>query len=494
MSHPDPIPQLDAFVRLYEVAARSNIIEVEAELSRMPAHERVRAPGALALRGIRSILRGDPEGGCALLARAVDVERGEARGYLVDLLAPILMGRGQFAEVEQLLSEMVDAAEPIAPALLATRAATAARAGRDGESRALANAALADARRIDWPILMARVTQRISLAAFYREDFTEAQERGLEAARMFERLDAFRSAATAYSILYVVAYSHTGDVDMARFYAERVSLNAKRSGDESTQNYGLVSQLHIAAESGDHRRLGSIRARLLANPLHEQYQERFAFVISEALLAGWSGRFDSAAAMLRNLSDIGTLLRSERALCSGLLAVMAAGQGQIDEARRLARRAIGESAQLRGHEAKHERRSRLTGRFLASATCYLIGDSSRGARALSSAFDPSGVLRASLSASGVDITGLPPLIHGHALAVNAAFASARRLRPAHGLTPVEVEVLRLLSRGVTAGEVANERGRARKTIERQIESIYAKLGARNRTEAINRARDSGVLV
>ncbi len=122
MSHPDPIPQLDAFVRLYEVAARSNIIEVEAELSRMPAHERVRAPGALALRGIRSILRGDPEGGCALLARAVDVERGEARGYLVDLLAPILMGRGQFAEVEQLLSEMVDAAEPIAPALLAAMA------------------------------------------------------------------------------------------------------------------------------------------------------------------------------------------------------------------------------------------------------------------------------------------------------------------------------------------------------------------------------------
>jgi DNA-binding CsgD family transcriptional regulator len=341
--------------------------------------------------------------------------------------------------------------------------------------------------------MVARVMQRVSLAAFYREDFGEAQERGLEAARMHERLDSFRTAALAYSVLYVIAYSSAADLDMARFYAERVSLNAKRGGDESMQNYGLVLQLHIAAESGDRRRLGSIRARLMANPMHEQYRERLAFIISEALLAGWSERFDSATAALVSLQDGEVRIRGDRALCTALLSLAAAANWKLDEARRLARRAISESVQQRGHEAKFETRARVIARFLASATCYLVGDASRGQRALSAAFDPQGIFRASLSANGVDPAQIPPLMRGYALYVNAAFASARRFVPVHGLTQVENEVLRVLPTGVTIARIAADRGKSRKTIERQVESIYAKFGVRNRIEAINKARELGIL-
>lgn len=493
MSHPDSAPQTDAFLRLYEIAARANLAEVEAELARIPAQRRIREPGALALRAVRSILQGDPQGGVALLRRTVASESGDTRAFLVDLLVPVLVTAGAYDEAEEHLAECVDPPEAIAPSLLAARAALAARTGRDAESRAFAGAALTDARLIDWPIMVARVMQRVSLAAFYREDFGEAQERGLEAARMHERLDSFRTAALAYSVLYVIAYSSAADLDMARFYAERVSLNAKRGGDESMQNYGLVLQLHIAAESGDRRRLGSIRARLMANPMHEQYRERLAFIISEALLAGWSERFDSATAALVSLQDGEVRIRGDRALCTALLSLAAAANWKLDEARRLARRAISESVQQRGHEAKFETRARVIARFLASATCYLVGDASRGQRALSAAFDPQGIFRASLSANGVDPAQIPPLMRGYALYVNAAFASARRFVPVHGLTQVENEVLRVLPTGVTIARIAADRGKSRKTIERQVESIYAKFGVRNRIEAINKARELGIL-
>jgi DNA-binding CsgD family transcriptional regulator len=227
--------------------------------------------------------------------------------------------------------------------------------------------------------------------------------------------------------------------------------------------------------------------------MHEQYCERFAFVLSEALLAGWSGRFDSASAALRGLRDGDDRFRGDRALTTALLAIAAAATGQTDQARRLSRRAISESTQQRGPEAAFERRMRIVARYVAAATCHLIGDSIRGDRGLSATFDPEGRLRTSLGEDGVDVERLPRLMHGYALYINAAFMEARRLRPAHGLTPVEVEVLRSLPTGGTVAQIAADRGKSKKTIERQVESIYAKLGAKNRTEAINRARESGLL-
>jgi ATP/maltotriose-dependent transcriptional regulator MalT len=493
LTGPDGDPRSIAFLRSYELAIRANAVEISEILDRIPASSRLREPAVLALRGVLAVLRGDPQGGVALLTRAIDHEKSEARFYYIDLLVPLLVTRGAFDEAERLLDISPEVPDVMKPAFLSAKATIAARAGRDAESRALATAALAGIEPLDWPTMAARVLQRVSLAAFYRQDFDESHERGLESARMHERQGSFRAAAGAYSVLFILSYSHTGDLDMSRFYAERVSLNAKRAGDESLQNYGLVCQLHIAAESGDRRRLGSIRSRLLANPMHEQCTERSGFLISEALLAGWSGRFDSAEAALATMRAGESRVRGDRALSAALLAIAAAAKGDVEEARRLSRRAIGESAQRASHEARHELRTRSIARFLASAACFLIGDASRGVRALSRAFDPQGRFRKSLRADGVDLEEIPPLMRGYALYVNAAFAQVRRLRPVLGLTAAETDVLLMLPTGLTVAQIAIERGTAKKTVERQIESIYSKLGARNRTEAINRAREAGIL-
>jgi DNA-binding CsgD family transcriptional regulator len=52
-----------------------------------------------------------------------------------------------------------------------------------------------------------------------------------------------------------------------------------------------------------------------------------------------------------------------------------------------------------------------------------------------------------------------------------------------GLTPREVEVLRLLARGMSNKQIANELQISRKTAGNHIEHIYVKIGASNRALA-----------
>jgi DNA-binding CsgD family transcriptional regulator len=61
------------------------------------------------------------------------------------------------------------------------------------------------------------------------------------------------------------------------------------------------------------------------------------------------------------------------------------------------------------------------------------------------------------------------------------------------LTDREREVLALLSTGRTNSEIASELFVANGTIKSHVNSICRKLGARNRTEAVARAREFGVV-
>ncbi|HEY7467326.1 MAG TPA: helix-turn-helix transcriptional regulator, partial [Dehalococcoidia bacterium] len=51
------------------------------------------------------------------------------------------------------------------------------------------------------------------------------------------------------------------------------------------------------------------------------------------------------------------------------------------------------------------------------------------------------------------------------------------------LTPRQNEVLRLISQGKTTREIAVNLVLSERTVERHIADVYAKIGARNRSEA-----------
>lgn len=66
--------------------------------------------------------------------------------------------------------------------------------------------------------------------------------------------------------------------------------------------------------------------------------------------------------------------------------------------------------------------------------------------------------------------------------------------PEHGgLTPQQIEVLRLIAQGCTNRQIAEKLHIARGTVERHVHSILSRLGMRNRTEAAHWALQQGLI-
>lgn len=80
-----------------------------------------------------------------------------------------------------------------------------------------------------------------------------------------------------------------------------------------------------------------------------------------------------------------------------------------------------------------------------------------------------------------------------AAVVEAAGQQAPQLRPAHGLTDRERQVLRLLARGHTTKRVAHALGISAKTADRHIQNIYAKVGVSSRAAATVFAMEYGLV-
>ncbi|HZW52924.1 MAG TPA: hypothetical protein VFF00_02755, partial [Candidatus Elarobacter sp.] len=195
---PEPALTLEQF---YDIATEGRSADIDAALARFPASARLRNPVAIGLRAMKSITGGDLPGGIALLKRGAAHCHGRVRDYLLDLLIPLLTGSQELAAAEEALAGAGEQAPELAPAFAALRAVAAARQGSDAASVRFAREALEGGRGLDNPVIVGRVLQRTALAAFYREDFEEAQDRALEAARWFERFELHRHAAGTYSIL-----------------------------------------------------------------------------------------------------------------------------------------------------------------------------------------------------------------------------------------------------------------------------------------------------
>jgi DNA-binding CsgD family transcriptional regulator len=97
------------------------------------------------------------------------------------------------------------------------------------------------------------------------------------------------------------------------------------------------------------------------------------------------------------------------------------------------------------------------------------------------------VLRAEVRAGRLDAEAMDAVLAA------AGAARPKRLSGPAGLTPREVEVLILISRGARTGDVAGTLGISRKTAGTHIERIYTKTGASSRATATLFALRNGLL-
>jgi DNA-binding NarL/FixJ family response regulator len=90
---------------------------------------------------------------------------------------------------------------------------------------------------------------------------------------------------------------------------------------------------------------------------------------------------------------------------------------------------------------------------------------------------------------------LAPTVTRRLIAEFAARPSADRPRPTalNGLTPRETEVLRLIARGRSNQEIAADLVVAEQTVKTHIGRILAKLGLRDRAQAVVLAYESGLV-
>jgi HD-GYP domain-containing protein (c-di-GMP phosphodiesterase class II) len=128
-----------------------------------------------------------------------------------------------------------------------------------------------------------------------------------------------------------------------------------------------------------------------------------------------------------------------------------------------------------------------SGRIMAAACAFQAMIEPRAQRSAWPAKDAAAMLRAEVRAGRLDTEAVDAVL-------TAAGANRpRRVSGPAGLTPREVEVLILISRGAPTSEVARCLGISRKTAGTHIERIYAKTGASSRSTATLFALRSGLL-
>jgi HD-GYP domain-containing protein (c-di-GMP phosphodiesterase class II) len=127
------------------------------------------------------------------------------------------------------------------------------------------------------------------------------------------------------------------------------------------------------------------------------------------------------------------------------------------------------------------------GRVLAAADLYHSRTEPRPHRPASTADEAATQLRAEVRAGRMDGEAVAAVLSaaGHG-------AARRRVRPA-GLTGREVEVLRLLARGLSNKEIGEQLVISRKTVSHHVEHIYTKTGATNRALASLFAAGNGLI-
>jgi HD-GYP domain-containing protein (c-di-GMP phosphodiesterase class II) len=127
------------------------------------------------------------------------------------------------------------------------------------------------------------------------------------------------------------------------------------------------------------------------------------------------------------------------------------------------------------------------GRVLAAADMYRAKLEPRPHRPAASPADAAAIVRDEVRAGRLDGDAVDAVLRA------AGHRVRRRRDTVAGLTPREVEVLRLLARGMSNKQIAHALGISRKTAGNHVEHIYAKLGVSNRALASLFAAKHGLM-
>lgn len=445
------------------------------------------APERRMLDAVGAQLDGDVDGAVRLLRQVVNRGPTAVAAAAADLLGPILVMRHATDELID-LADVLETGGWHASASIFRALAAADIGDRHAARDRCAAAELALSNESD-AIVEVRILQRVARTAYFLGDHARALNLAVRSARLAEKLGVWRTAAAAYSIAFNVQHDVLEDFAEADRYVRLWREAASKTDDASFLQPALVAEFTVAVQIADHDRIPELERNLRSLGLPEQYKEYYPLTLAHAMVRGVA---DLAAmgTVLAVLRDAGGRSRAEWALCTALIALGRAGYRDDDAARGEVRAAIARLGRSIVAEPAYEQRLRRLARATVAVACDLLGDHVRAARTLAA--------REAVSNDGIRElargTGdVAPGLRG----MRRLYDSARALRAANEppakLTNSELEVLHLLSRGWSAGRIAQETGRSINTVYNHTRSILAKLEAARATEAVAIARHRGFI-
>jgi LuxR family maltose regulon positive regulatory protein len=361
----------------------------------------------------------------------------------------------------------------------------------DSERHLLAGAALAH--DIDRPYLEVACLAHLGFAATSRS-FALARQRCEDAIALAARhgWDAEAVIAPAHATLAGILI-WTGELDHGEQWLARARAAIQADGEPGIRLLVHLVSAILPAVRGDHR---------------QALAEFAAAADVQAAMAGEHALTARVTAWTIATQTRGGLLDQARAT----LAALDDRHAAADEIRNAA--ATIRLAERDPAGARRELRpvldgtapvlTRIEAHLLAALACRDLGDQ-RAARtaveqALNLAEQDRIVLPFAMTGAWELLETLPPWETSHAAlvtdildAVRSGAPAPRTPRPAEDLSPSELRVLRYLPTNLTRPEIAGELSISLNTVNTHIRKIYAKLGATDRTAAVQRGRELRLL-
>jgi DNA-binding CsgD family transcriptional regulator/tetratricopeptide (TPR) repeat protein len=405
---------------------------------------------------------------------------GSSRGIAVAHLARMAaLANFEFSAAREAAGRGLAAAEAAADPLLLQRchnllSLVAYALGEHQRARKHAEISLELARRMGTPTLELFPRNRVVSVDLMAGNWTDALHRGIQLLAMARRLESARGTAGALSFLALV-HLHLGDLDRAAASIAEAHEAFGAGGARDRNIFDVVStaEMMLAIEREDPAKALAFGGRLEEARTGGGVNLAALALIAEAhVMAGEPQRaLDLARRLTRGVPPDNAYGPALRARIEGL-ALRSLGR-QADSLAALERAGEGFTIAAIPFEAARARMEWAEVRADASAAPAAIeslGEFRRlGARR-----------HVERAASLLRALGVRP-------------PGPRRLANATGLSPRELEVVRLVAEDLTSAEIAERLVISPRTVTTHLDRIYNRLGIRSRTALVRYALEAGLL-
>ena len=423
------------------------------------------------------------------LLRSVDVA---CKPFVADILAPIMVMRRDMKTVSELIG-ILKGADWLSSAEAFT-ALVAADAGDKRAAVAASSNACGLLESTEDDVTRVHILQRLALASYYVHDYDEALNLAMSCARFARQIDAWRSAAAAYSIAYTIKLTIVGELPEADRFARLWHEAAIKSTDESFVQAALVAEFELAVQLGDVERFKLLGENIKNRLLPAQYDERFTYMYFYAVATGW-GDLRAMRTLMQVLGDTKNRTRIEISACHGLIALAYAAEHEDTLAKKSIAAATESLGRPRLNDRAYEKQIRRFARASIAAAWVLLGEQARAQRVVAThdAKSAESINKIPTAMLEGQWSAFPEGLRG----VSKVFEVASKQRIANdapaGLTRSEFEILSMLASGLSAREIASMTDRSIHTIYNHTQAVLAKLDVPRASQAIALARKRGFI-